>query len=216
VNAVCNYDSPEDAAQAISEAIEYNVLLHAGEMELIWEGFGPAQHKEALRQVACLIRSGTWERLVAADNLRKAEKTAARERATARATVLESERAATIASLADWDATYNTANPIGLSSPTSHMVSRGLVQSELLIGKLKNRLGGHNIGLAPELLDDVMKAITATIRDYATKSEPRKGAWWTKEGGGTPSAGAHHIRPEQLSRACQRSVSRTLRRQAAS
>jgi hypothetical protein len=70
-------------------------------MELIWEGFGPAQHKEALRQVACLIRSGTWERLVAADNLRKAEKTAARERATARATVLESERAATIASLAD-------------------------------------------------------------------------------------------------------------------
>jgi hypothetical protein len=45
VNAVCNYDSPEDAAQAICEAIEYNALLHAGEMELIMEGLGPAQHK---------------------------------------------------------------------------------------------------------------------------------------------------------------------------
>ena len=75
VNAVCNYDGPEDAALAISAAIEYTVLLHAGELELIMEGFGPAQHKEALRQVARLIRSGTWERAVAADNLRKAEKT---------------------------------------------------------------------------------------------------------------------------------------------
>jgi hypothetical protein len=37
-NAVCNYDSPEDAARAIRAAIEYNVLLHAGEMELIMEG----------------------------------------------------------------------------------------------------------------------------------------------------------------------------------
>ena len=143
--------------------------------------------------------------------MRKAEKkTAATERATERAAVLESERAAVVAERADWDATYNTANPVGLLKPTSHMVSRGLVQA-VAIGKLKNRLGGHNIGLAPELLDDTMKAITATIRDYATKSEPRKGAWWTKEGGGTPSAGAHHIRPEQLNRACPRSVSRTLR-----
>ena len=55
VNAVCNYDSPEDAALAISEAIEYNVLLHAGELELIMEGFGPAQHNEALRRLACLV-----------------------------------------------------------------------------------------------------------------------------------------------------------------
>jgi hypothetical protein len=38
VNAVCNYDGPEDAALAISEANEYNVLLHAGELELITQG----------------------------------------------------------------------------------------------------------------------------------------------------------------------------------
>ena len=54
-NAVCNYDGPEDAALAISAAIEYSVLLHAGELELIMEGFGPAQHNEALRRLACLV-----------------------------------------------------------------------------------------------------------------------------------------------------------------
>jgi hypothetical protein len=77
-----------------------------------------------------------WRVKVAADNLRKAEKTAATERATERAAVLERERAATIAEMADWDATYNAANPVGLSAPTSHMVSRGLVQA-VVIGKLK-------------------------------------------------------------------------------
>ena len=81
------------------------------------------------------------------------------------------------------------------------MVSRGLVQA-VLIGKPKNRLGGHNIGLAPELLDDTIKAITAGIKDYAEKCDDEPD-WWTKEGGGTPSAGENHIRPEQLSRACQ-------------
>jgi hypothetical protein len=29
-------------------------------MELIMEGFGPAQHKEALRQVAFLMRVWAW------------------------------------------------------------------------------------------------------------------------------------------------------------
>jgi hypothetical protein len=148
VNAACNYNSPEDAAQAICEAIEYNLLLHEGEMELIMEGFGPAQHKEALRQLACLIRSGTWERLVAADNLRRATERAARARARARAAELERQAAATIAGLADWDA--KCAAALSLRAPTSHMVSRGLVQA-VVIGKLKNRLGGHNIGLAPEI-----------------------------------------------------------------
>jgi hypothetical protein len=95
------------------------------------EGFGPAQHNEALRRLACLIRpGGTWERLVAADNLRRAEKTAATERAAE----LERQAAATIAGLADWDAKCAAANPVGLSTPTSHMVSRGLVQA-VAIGK---------------------------------------------------------------------------------
>ena len=62
-------------------------------MGLIMEACGPAKYEEALRQVWAQVP--IWRRLVAADNLRKAEKTAARERATARATVLESERAAT-------------------------------------------------------------------------------------------------------------------------
>jgi hypothetical protein len=79
------------------------------------------------------------------DNLRKAEKTAATERATAtegateRATVLESERAATIAALAPWDAKYAAANPIRLSTPSSHMVSRGLVQAVLIDKPKKDR-----------------------------------------------------------------------------
>ena len=106
----------------------------------------------------------------------------ATQEATARAALLESERAATIAALADWDATYNAANPVGLSTPTSHQVSRGLVQA-VVIGKLKNRLGGHNIGMANELLNDVMKEIKAGIKDYAEKCDDELD-WWTKEGGG--------------------------------
>jgi hypothetical protein len=120
--------------QYANEAIGYNLLLHEGGMELIMEGFGPAQHKEARRQLACLMRSGTWEGLVAADNLRRATERAARARARARAAELERQAAATIAGLADWDAKCAAANPVGLSTPTSHMVSRGLVQA-VVIGK---------------------------------------------------------------------------------
>jgi hypothetical protein len=66
------------------------------------------------------------------------------------------------------------------------MVSRGLVQAVLIDKPKKDnelRLGGHNIGPAPVLLDNTMKAIIiATIVDYATKCDT-KPDWWTKEGG---------------------------------
>ena len=66
-------------------------------------------------------------------------------------------------------------------------MSRGLVQA-VVIDKLKNRLGGHNIGMANKLLDDVMKEIKAGIKDYAENCDDELD-WWTKEGGGeTPSA----------------------------
>ena len=69
----------------------------------------------------------------------------------------------------------------GLSTPSSHMVCRAIVQA-VVIGKLKNRLGGHNIGMANKLLDDVMKEIKAGIKDYAEKCDDELD-WWTKEGG---------------------------------
>jgi hypothetical protein len=66
------------------------------------------------------------------------------------------------------------------------MVSRGLVQA-VLIDKLKKdnelRLGGHNKGPAPVLLDDTMKANTAPTVDYATKCDTTPD-WWTTAGGG--------------------------------
>jgi hypothetical protein len=62
------------------------------------------------------------------------------------------------------------------------MVCRAPVQTELR----------HNMGLAPVLLDDAMKATKEAIVDYAGKCDP-KPDWWTKEGGGTPSAGANHF-----------------------
>jgi hypothetical protein len=79
-NAVCNYDSPEDADEAIREASHINGLINAGFMDLIMEGFGPAKHEEALQRLAALVP--IWRKNVAADVLKKAEKTAARERAT--------------------------------------------------------------------------------------------------------------------------------------
>jgi hypothetical protein len=61
----------------------------------------------------------------------------------------------------------------------------------VLIDKLKKendlRLGGHNMGLAPVLLDDAMKAIKATIEDYARKCD-HEPDWWTKVGGGVHQA----------------------------
>jgi hypothetical protein len=99
------------------------------------EAYGPAKYEEALRQVHAMAigEHAIWREEVAADNLRKAEKTgAATERATERAAELERERrAATIAGLAPWGAKYAAANPMALSTPSSHMVSRGLVQAVL-------------------------------------------------------------------------------------
>jgi hypothetical protein len=51
----------------------------------------------------------------------------------------------------------------------------------VVIGKLKNRLGGHNIGLAPELLDNTMKAIKAAIVEHIEVYNPD---WSKKVGGG--------------------------------
>jgi hypothetical protein len=68
-----------------------------------------------------------WCKNVAAGILRKAEKTAATERAAE----LERQSAAAIVGLAGWDAKYAAANPVRLSTPTSHMVSRALLQTVL-------------------------------------------------------------------------------------
>ena len=132
-----------------------------------------------------------WRRLVAADNLRKAEKTAAKVRATKlkseRATELESERAATTAQLAGWDAKCAAANPVRLSTPSSHMVSRALLQTVLKkLNELepRMRLGGHNMGRETKELDDVKKAIEATTVEHVEKCKPD----WSTEvcGGGKP------------------------------
>jgi hypothetical protein len=63
------------------------------------------------------------------------------------------------------------------------MVSRGLVQAVLKkLNELEPsmRLGGHSMGRAPELLDDAMKAIEATIVEHIEKCKPD---WSTKVGG---------------------------------
>jgi hypothetical protein len=156
------------------------------------EACGPAKYEEALRQVYAMVP--IWRKNVAAHNLRKEEKTAARERtrvraterATERAAVLESERAATIAGLAGWDAKYAAANPVELSTPSSHMVSRALLQTVLKkLNELepRMRLGGHNMGRATKELDDVMKAIEATTVEHVEKCKPD---WSTEVGGGKP------------------------------
>jgi hypothetical protein len=128
-----------------------------------------------------------WRKKVAAVNLRKAEKTAATERATERAAELERERAATIAGLAGWDAKCAAAQP--LRTPTIHMVSRALLQT--VLKKLtelepRMRLGGHSMGRATKELDDVMKEIKAAIVEHIEKYNPD---WSTKVGGGEPPSG---------------------------
>ena len=50
-------------------------------------------------------------------------------------------------------------------------------------GKLKNRLGGHNIGMANELLDNTMKAIKAAIVEHIEIDNPD----WSKKVGGEDS-----------------------------
>jgi hypothetical protein len=153
------------------------------------EGFGPAQHKEALRQVAFLMRSGKWERWVAADNLRKAEEIAATERATERErNGVRKRESSNDSVLCTLGCKVRSSEPHwAVDTLESHGEPRACaVMQAVLIDKLKKdntqRLGGHNIGLAPRLLDEAMKAITATIRDYATKCD-NKPSWWTKEGG---------------------------------
>ena len=54
-NAVCNYDSPEDAARAIREARQINLLSSKGCLQLIMEAYGPAKYEEALRQVHAMV-----------------------------------------------------------------------------------------------------------------------------------------------------------------
>jgi hypothetical protein len=83
VTPVCNYASQMDADKAIREAIEYNMLINAGEMELIMEGHGPAKQEEAYQHITKMVP--IWRKIVAAVVLRKAKKTAATERATERA-----------------------------------------------------------------------------------------------------------------------------------
>ena len=184
----CNYASEMDAEKAIREASEIAVLINDGRMVLIGERYGEAKQQEAYqfcfemlpiwtKQVAKFKKVIPWRKLTG--NYAKIKK----EKLAVMVAAMQSpeERAATIAEMADWDATYNAANPVGLSTPTSHQVSRGLVQA-VVIGKLKNRLGGHNIGMANKLLDDVMKEIKAGIKDYAEKCDDELD-WWTKEGG---------------------------------
>jgi hypothetical protein len=57
-----------------------------------------------------------------------------------------------------------------VDAPGSHMVCRALVQAvlRLVAEKLRLRFGGHNMGPAPVLLDDAMKAVKAAIMDHAT------------------------------------------------
>jgi hypothetical protein len=186
VNAVCNYGSEEEhTAREIYEAREINLLSSTGCLRPIWEACGHAKYEEALRQLHAMVigEHAIWRKEVAAVNLRKAEKTAATERPTERAAVMESERAAVVAERADWDATYNTANPVGLYAPASesHGEPRACAGSGHWQAQ-EQALGGHNIGLVPELLDDVMKEIKAAIVEHIGKYSPD---WSKKAGGGS-------------------------------
>jgi hypothetical protein len=104
------------------------------------------------------------------------------------------------------------------------MVSRALLQTVLKkLNELepRMRLGGHNMGRAPLLLDDVMKAIKTTTVEHVEKCETPPD-WSTKVGGEasihlseTSSIFSTNITPTGIClQACQRSVSRTLRREA--
>ena len=53
--AVCNYDSPEDAARAIYEAREINLLGSTGCLQLIMEAYGPEKYEDATRSRAPLL-----------------------------------------------------------------------------------------------------------------------------------------------------------------
>jgi hypothetical protein len=74
----------------------------------------------------------------------------------------------------------------------------------MMVKKKKNeleprmRLGGHDMGLAPVLLDDAMNAMRKVIEDYAGKCDP-KPAWWTKVGGRSPHQAKRlrYFRPTQ-------------------
>jgi hypothetical protein len=183
--AFCNYASQMDAEKAIREASEIAVLINDGRMLLIGERYGEAKQQGAYQFIFEMLP--IWDKIVAGCKKKNELKRAKPKKLAAKVAAMQSpeERAAVVAERAPWDATYNTANPVELSTATSHMVSRGLVQA-VLIGKLKNRLGGHNIGLAPELLADTMKAINAAIVEHIEKYTPD---WSQKVGGGeTPSA----------------------------
>jgi hypothetical protein len=137
----------QDAARSIREASQINLLRNTWFLGLIMEACGSAKYEEALRQVHAMVP--IWRKDVAA-------KTAATERAAE----LERLSAATIAGLAGWDAKYAAAKPVGLlSTPSSHMVSRALLQTVLKkLNELEPgiRLGGHGMGRAPELLGAAM------------------------------------------------------------
>ena len=184
----CNYASEMDAENAIREASEIAVLINDGRMVLIGERYGEAKQQEAYqfcfemlpiwtKQVAKFKKEIPWRKFTG--NYAKIKK----EKLAALVGAMQSpeEGAATIAEMADWDATYNAANPVGLSTPSSNQVSRGLVQA-VAIGKRKNRLGGHNIGMANKLLDDVMKEIKAAVVEHIEKDNPD---WSKKVGGGS-------------------------------
>jgi hypothetical protein len=47
--------------------------------------------------------------------------------------------------------------------------------------KPRMRLGGHNMGPAPQLLGAAMNAMKGAIEDYARKCDLQS-AWWTSEG----------------------------------
>jgi hypothetical protein len=89
----------------------------------------------------------------------KRDCTAAQQKLAAKVAALQypEERAAVVAARARWDAEWAQLRREvpALSTPSSHMVCRSIVQTAL-IGKLKKenelRLGGHNLGPAPLLL----------------------------------------------------------------
>jgi hypothetical protein len=161
-------------------------------MKLIAERYGKAKQQEAFQFI--LEMWPIWRLNVARYKKRKSAKRAATGSATERATELAIDRAATITEMAPWDVTWAAANPTKLFTPSSHMVCRALLQ---MMTKKKNepassekprmRVGDHNMGQAPQRLDDDMNAMKGTTEEYARKCD-LKPAWWTDEGGGGGSA----------------------------
>jgi hypothetical protein len=93
-------------------------------MELIGERHGEAKQQETFQFIVEMLP--IWRENMARYKKKKAAKRAKRKELAAQVAAMQlpEERAAVVAEMTPWEATWEAEHPVGLQTPSSHMVSR--------------------------------------------------------------------------------------------